>query len=300
LREFSAKLDKCTEDAWKEAIEKLLDRDKEAWYQLPILPLVLGGDDLTFICKGHFALQFTRDYLKAFEENTGKESIIKQISHEALGIPKLSACAGIAIIKPHFPFHAGYELAEQLIKSAKTVKSLAVLQTSKNKQWACSALDFHILYDSSDAELSRIRQMLHQDDKQTRLHCRPYIITDQNQFTEAANHAWAKLHHWLHLERSVQALKARDQDQRLCLPNSQMHDLRESLFLGRTAAENRFKLIYKRYQAKGLNNLLGDSKNESLFVDSLEKTSNGETIYLTRLLDAIDATEFLTLDESQC
>ncbi|MDQ3135469.1 MAG: hypothetical protein M3Q76_11835, partial [Acidobacteriota bacterium] len=35
--------------------------------ELPVVPLVLGGDDLTVICDGRYAIQFTRDFLLQFE-----------------------------------------------------------------------------------------------------------------------------------------------------------------------------------------------------------------------------------------
>jgi hypothetical protein len=37
---------------------------------LPFRPIVLGGDDLTIIVKSEFALNFTEEFLKAFEQET--------------------------------------------------------------------------------------------------------------------------------------------------------------------------------------------------------------------------------------
>lgn len=103
LSEFSKRLNKATVDAAKKACEAVEGSDgKNLW----IRPVVIGGDDLTVICRADKAIPFVREYLKAFEENT-KE------------IVPLSACAGIAFIKSSYPFYYGYELAEMLCGEAK-------------------------------------------------------------------------------------------------------------------------------------------------------------------------------------
>ena len=56
------------------------------------------------------ALEFVKEYLKAFEEETAKTTGINK---------RLTACAGIAFVKPHFPFSQAHDLAEALCKGAK-------------------------------------------------------------------------------------------------------------------------------------------------------------------------------------
>ena len=69
-----------------------------------------------------------------------------QIAKEAFGVKRLGICAGIAIIKPHYPFHQAYGLAENLLKSAKLVKS-EIKHTFKDKDG-----NVHIIkvYDITD------------------------------------------------------------------------------------------------------------------------------------------------------
>jgi hypothetical protein len=106
----------------KELLRKARDLKK-----LPFIPLILGGDDLTVICDGEYAIKFTHDFLTEFENQTARtdiqDGIISAIANEAFGVPRLGICAGIAIIKPHYPFHQAYALAENLLKSAKLVKT---------------------------------------------------------------------------------------------------------------------------------------------------------------------------------
>jgi len=82
---------------------------------------------LTVICDGEYAIKFTHDFLTEFENQTARtdiqDGIISAIANEAFGVPRLGICAGIAIIKPHYPFHQAYALAEDLLKSAKLVKT---------------------------------------------------------------------------------------------------------------------------------------------------------------------------------
>ena len=148
---FSIALDICTEQAFLFAAKEMAKRRKNESFTLPILPIVLGGDDLTVVCDGRDALQFTHDFLTQFENETARtnhelvEAIIPQIAGEAFTPKRLSASAGVAIIKPHFPFSAAYDLAEELIVSAKRVKKLVKDPDPTKLLWPCSTLDFHAL-----------------------------------------------------------------------------------------------------------------------------------------------------------
>lgn len=99
--------------------------------KLPIRPVVLGGDDLTIICRGDLAIDYVQTFLQFFEQYT----------EQLLGF-KLTACGGIAYIKASYPFYYGYELAEQLCKYAKEhAREL-------NSDLTPSCLMFHKVQDS--------------------------------------------------------------------------------------------------------------------------------------------------------
>ncbi|GBD36895.1 hypothetical protein HRbin36_02023 [bacterium HR36] len=270
LRDFSLALDECTEHAFLEALAGLKPlKSKEG--ALPIVPLVLGGDDLTVVCDGQQALQFTVKFLQTFEETARGHAAIQRVLGSALGrrvLPQgLTSCAGVAIIKPHFPFFAAYELAEALLKSAKKHKPL-------------SAIDFHILYDASNPDLERVREEWTLDDGSTLLTARPYVVTRNSQVDPRR--------HWSKLKERIEAVRARDpEEDRRRLPNSMLHELREGLFLGRQQADFRLKLVLPRYRNQGLDKLLGDGN--SLF---WSETDNAKAIHRTALLDALDAAEF--------
>ncbi|MBW4671579.1 MAG: hypothetical protein KME60_30170 [Cyanomargarita calcarea GSE-NOS-MK-12-04C] len=306
-RKFSLALDECTERAF------LLSLDAFKGVKdglIPVIPLILGGDDLTVICDGKSALNFIENFLINFEIETNSQEhfdgIIPIIAKQALKVERLSACAGIAIIKPHFPFSVAYDLAEDLMQSAKNVKKKVVNAT--NKPYPCSALDFHILYDSSDVEFKIIRDKLEINNpkEKTLLHTRPYVVTDISKLKEANGKDWAEFHSWKKLNSKVEILVAtdvQDKDKRK-LPNSQMHDLRTGLFLGKEVADARYKLIRDRYRNQEIVKLAGSE--DSLFEkeptveisESKNKQESVTEIYMTGLLDAIDVAEFLDIRDN--
>lgn len=307
LRKFSLALDICTEKAFLNALGALqhYSNQKNGQTLIPLAPLILGGDDLTVICDGKYAIPFTHKFLIEFENETKLSQpdvgdIITQVAEKALGVGRLSACAGIAVIKPHFPFSVAYELAESLMKSAKTVKKNVTAPNDNNKPYPCSALDFHILYDSSDVKLEQIRKKIELD-KQTLLYRRPFVVTSVEDLKGETNQKWAEFYHWKHLLERVKVLNAKDENGKYKLPNSQTHDLRSGLsLLGKDGANARYKLIRDRYvnrdkdgnetldKHKDIRVLEGDDR--SLF--SLTEVK-GKQIYVTALIDAIDAAAFL-------
>ncbi|NJR61348.1 MAG: hypothetical protein HC769_22445 [Cyanobacteria bacterium CRU_2_1] len=303
LRRFSIALDICTENAFATA---LADFPKTGTV-IPLIPLILGGDDLTVVCDGRASLQFTKRFLQAFERETGRldlpdvGSVIPDVAKEALKAARLSACAGVSIIKPHFPFSVAYDLAEKLLKSAKTVKHKVTFPDDNHQPYPCSAMDFHILYDSSGVDLKQIREKLKfsesgsEDVSIYHRHNRPYVVTDLSDLASANGVDWSKHHHWEGLETQVRALQVKDENdaERRKLPNSQLHNLRSGLFLSRAVADSRFRLVRDRYR-------IADSEQLDICVfegeaGSLFQPEPDSTIYTTGLLDAIDVSEFLQL-----
>lgn len=291
LHDFSKSLDEIAKAAFQSALEVVF----ELWQQrqvaratpgkfLPVVPLVVGGDDLTVVCDGKLAIPFTTAYLQAFEEQTAKEGVVGDLAEKReTPIRRLGACAGVAIIKPHFPFYAAYGLAEELLKSAKVVKS-------KLNDWPCSALDVHVLYDASGPELKRIRTEWTLDGDHTLLTSRPLVVTPEENLAEVPQgKIWIHNHHVKRIEEAIQKLRATEEDGRPRLPNSMLHDLREGLFYGRQVADARLQLALGRHRVKDFGDgaLIHRENGDSW---SLFYQEDGW--YVTRLLDAMDLAEF--------
>ena len=280
-REFSLALDECTEAAFKEALDVFpVEENQNNQKRIPIVPLIIGGDDLTVVCDGHYALEFTRIFLEEFEKQTKTHESIKPVAKLAFEVERLSACAGIAVVKRHFPFSVAYHLAEQLIKSAKEVKTKVTKKEDKNIPFPCSAIDFHILHDSSEVELDKIRSTLNPEAK-IHLYNRPYMVTKLDQIKTTENgQKWVEKHQWNRLRDRAKALKNKQ------ITSSQSHAIRTALFANQGDAQ--YKLIQVRFP--NLKNTFEESE-ESIFYQ------NNEGISVTSFLDALDAMDFLKTEK---
>lgn len=117
----------------------------------PFRPLVYGGDDVTFVCDGRLGLVLAAKYLQAFEAQ-------KVVDQDVNG--SLTACAGIAIVKTHYPFARAYALSEELCAKAKSFA-----KRSGNKTF--SALDWHIAHTGLMGSVDDIRVREYQNGRLT-------------------------------------------------------------------------------------------------------------------------------------
>ncbi len=122
LWQFSKVIEDAVIDAAREATVHVLYKEAEKYQIMPARPLVLGGDDFTFLVRGDLALPFTQHFLEKFEEISQKKLL--ELKRKYAQLPEqLTACAGIAYIKTSQPFYQGYALAESLCKHAKVVSN---------------------------------------------------------------------------------------------------------------------------------------------------------------------------------
>ena len=147
--EISERLDAAVKLAFRSAWErvaKLARKDAEdsnkQYTAIPVVPVILGGDDVTVITSGDYALPFAAAYLRYYEEATRSDPILCYLTPpEGQDTGPMTAAAGVAIVKRNFPFHIAYELAEKLVGRAKKV--------GKTAQPPCSTLDYHVLFDTT-------------------------------------------------------------------------------------------------------------------------------------------------------
>jgi len=110
----------------------------------PVVPVLVGGDDLTVYVEGKFAIPFAEAYIHHYEELTDKDELLKQLAVVAGAETPgpLTASAGVAIVGRNFPFHIAYDLAEELVKRGKKLGK-------KKREVPCSTIDFHVLRDAT-------------------------------------------------------------------------------------------------------------------------------------------------------
>ncbi len=229
--EVSTALDTVTRSAYVVAAREVLHRfdleQKEPTgtdgdrpvgeYVVPVVPIVLGGDDVTVLVAGRYALVFAAAFLREFEKLSRGDPVLTHVlpadarSHICTGEEPaggrcrrgegvgLTAAAGVALVKWQFPFSQAYRLAEQLCSSAK----------SRGRER--SHLDWHILYETNVPDLDHIRARLELPAEPgdpgrpaTRLTCRPALVSADTGGEGNVDH------HWDRILRRVAALTAAD------------------------------------------------------------------------------------------
>ncbi|WP_066946578.1 Cas10/Cmr2 second palm domain-containing protein [Microtetraspora fusca] len=231
LRTLSLGVDDCARRAFRKALAKTAAENESDTVngKPPVLPLVLGGDDLTVLCEGAVALPFTRHYLEAFEDETASDAKLRPILAKA-DRPCLGAAAGVAIVKRNYPFRFAYDLAEELISDeAKLVKA-----------WG-SALAFTVLFESSAPDLARIRSSSTLAGGSV-ASASPYLVGRGEADPRAERRRWSDL------VRRVEALRRKDAESgELLIPSGAVHELREGLCLGAEVADARLALLRTRF-----------------------------------------------------
>ena len=125
--------------AWKDVEDYARGRQAP-----PVVPVLVGGDDLTVYVEGKFAIPFAEAYIRHYEELTEKDVLLKQLAVVAGAETPgpLTASAGVAIVGRNFPFHIAYDLAEGLVSRGKKLGK-------KKDTIPCSTIDFHVLRDAT-------------------------------------------------------------------------------------------------------------------------------------------------------
>jgi hypothetical protein len=176
FKNFSENLDKATTAAAVEAFNAVKGKF-EGCEKYPIRPIVLGGDDLTVICRADLAINYTQAFLKSFETHT--EKLLGSEIKEVFGANTeggLTACAGIAFIKSSYPFYYGYELAESLCGAAKNdAKDSPEIKAGKKLPLSC--LMFHKVQDSFVEDYKEMVARELTPDKNTSFKYGPYYLT---------------------------------------------------------------------------------------------------------------------------
>ena len=129
---------------------------------VPIVPVLVGGDDVTVYTDGRYAIPFAEAYIRHYEELTKDDDLLSVLAIVAGGkkpdAPKrecfeiedyiiqnpgpLTASAGVAIVGRNFPFHIAYDLAEELVSRGKELGKYPGTVP-------CSTINFHVLRDAT-------------------------------------------------------------------------------------------------------------------------------------------------------
>jgi len=137
-RKFSQAVEKCTREAYESAVRNVSDIEGRNG----LVPVLIGGDDITAVVTGDIALAFTEKYCSEFSEICANNNELKN-----LGVANLSASASIVWTKPHYPYWSSYDHASELLDAAKTEGR----RLATGGRAVSSLLDIHVVYDSSSS-----------------------------------------------------------------------------------------------------------------------------------------------------
>ena len=160
IMEVNRRLDNVVKDAialsWYDVQELTPDT------VVPIVPVLVGGDDVTVYTDGRYAIPFAEAYIHHYERLTKDDDLLSVLAIVAGGkkadAPEqdqfeiddyiiqnpgpLTASAGVAIVGRNFPFHIAYDLAEKLVSRGKKLGK-------KPGTVPCSTINFHVLRDAT-------------------------------------------------------------------------------------------------------------------------------------------------------
>ena len=154
--------------AWAD-IARMAERDAGAagrpYTAIPVVPVIVGGDDVTVITSGDYALPFAARYLDRYEEETEKDPLLRHLTPPSGSrTGPMTAAAGVAVVRRNFPFHLAYGLAEKLVDGAKAV--------GKTTGPPCSTLGFHALFDTTVLDVKELLSAY------TNFTARPFRLVD--------------------------------------------------------------------------------------------------------------------------
>jgi hypothetical protein len=177
---------------------------------LPVRPIILGGDDVTFVCDGKLGIYFAKIFIEKFQQTS-------------INGKNLTACAGVAIIKTKYPFYRGYWLAEDLCKNAKRKRK-------SDDEWSdASVLDFHIALGGVAGTLDEIRRA-HYELPHGSLLYRPLMIDPKQKREHSLDLLLEKTLFLLYKEEKWRQGKEDEN-----LPNNKINELRETVTLSQDA-----------------------------------------------------------------
>ena len=163
VMEVNYRLDGVVKQAVAKAWEKVTEIAREDELPgPPVVPVLVGGDDVTVYTDGRYAIPFAEAYIRHYEEITKDDDLLSVLAIVAGGkkadAPErdrfeiddyiiqnpgpLTASAGVAIVGRNFPFHIAYDLAEGLVSRGKKLGK-------KKETVPCSTIDFHVLRDAT-------------------------------------------------------------------------------------------------------------------------------------------------------
>ncbi|MDD2230091.1 MAG: hypothetical protein PHY48_11830 [Candidatus Cloacimonetes bacterium] len=169
-KKLSSEIDSACHNAFKQLIANAVsniqsgkwdmyrDRliiEKDKMY-LPLRPLFIGGDDISFVCDGRLGIPLALMFMEEMRQS--------------FTLGKMSNCAGVAMAKVNYPFYQTHKLANGLCRSAKNKR---IADSDKGDY-----LDYHMVSSSVSSSLEELRAKHYELSGGNILYRRPYTTQD--------------------------------------------------------------------------------------------------------------------------
>ena len=251
---------------------------------LPIRPIIIGGDDVTFVCPGRLGVEYAKRFMEAMAKlpllTTEQHGKMEKALKETAGPDKklsqgLSCCAGVAIVGAKYPFFRAYELAEQLCGAAK----------KNSRQDDTNWLEFAILHGEKTPELEQLRRQQYVG-TEGYLHYGPYKV-DANYTGNDGLNALLRLEGRLSSRANYSNLLG--MGLRPMEARNKIKKLREVL----TGNQHAINIFFEN--TKDLQKIMQDeTQKENVGAKDFweKKQVDGKEITVTRYIDAIELMDF--------
>ncbi|WP_394354642.1 Cas10/Cmr2 second palm domain-containing protein [Paratissierella segnis] len=181
LKKFSDDIKLAFESSFKHMAEEIKRNENDlAQYtkikedKFPLIPIIIAGDDITYVTNGMIGIESARiflEHLNSFGMDINGETI------------KLNACAGVAIVRAGYQFYKAYELAEDLCSNAKK----QLLKDYENTDADYSLIDWHIEQGDIIGPILNIREDYYKSLDGKKLNMRPLYINNPEKWTNYKN-----------------------------------------------------------------------------------------------------------------
>lgn len=174
LQDFSNQIKTAFENAFKKLVDTIQSKTEYLKENdlnikdgiLPIRKVVLSGDDVCYITDARIAIECAAIFLNEIEK------------YKVMG-EKITACAGIAMVRDKYPFFKTYELSEELCRFAKSS-----IPDDANE----SRIDWHIVQGEYNNNLKEIRNTEYRTYDGKYLLLRPLVVSkDSSAYNSYSN-----------------------------------------------------------------------------------------------------------------
>lgn len=159
LAEFSNQLTDAVRRSLADATQMLLAQSLtevtnrgEKQKRIPVLPLLLGGDDLFALLPAPWAIDFARHFCLSYEVHVGK--LVRSIPE--LANQRATVGAAVIICKGSYPYKVAHTRAKALLEEAKKLSKSHRLESGE----ALSAIAFEVILGSTIEERGAASQMV--------------------------------------------------------------------------------------------------------------------------------------------